>query len=113
MYMLGIYENNSHWLEHAVGAKVQQSPRYSWRSVCGCSLGICALFEKSPGLMWNPCLFGRGTRHQTVVASAISSADPGKYQTFDIGVHTNAIRVTPKFQRYNQWVGFIEVRAVG
>ena len=34
------------------------------------------------------------------------------YQTFDIDAHTNAIRVTPKFQRYNQWVGIKEVRPV-
>ena len=34
---------------------------------------------------------------------------PTDYQTFNVGVHTNLIRLVPKFQKYDQWIGIKEV----
>lgn len=46
---------------------------------------------------------------QTVVASAITSGDTADYQTFDVNVHAQTIRLVPKFQRFNQWISVKEV----
>ncbi|CAN0009638.1 unnamed protein product [Ectocarpus sp. 12 AP-2014] len=45
----------------------------------------------------------------TVVSSAISSGDSTDYQTFDVEVHTNEIRLVPVFQRVDQWIGIKEM----
>lgn len=46
----------------------------------------------------------------TVVPSAISSGDTTTgYQTFDINVHANRIRLIPVFQRQLQWIGINEM----
>lgn len=44
-----------------------------------------------------------------MVPSAISSGDSTDYQTFDIAVHTNSIRLVPKFQHVTQWININEV----
>lgn len=46
---------------------------------------------------------------QTVVPSAISSGDTTEFQTFDVGVHANEIRILPKFKRLDQSIGIKEV----
>lgn len=46
---------------------------------------------------------------QTVVSSAISSGDTTEFQTFDVGVHANEIRLVPKFTRLNESVSIKEV----
>lgn len=46
---------------------------------------------------------------QTVVASAISSGDSTDYQTFDVSVFANKIRVIPKYQKVDQWLSIKEV----
>lgn len=47
--------------------------------------------------------------HQTVVPSAISDGSTTDYQTFNVGVHANLIRLVPKFHKYDQWIGIKEV----
>lgn len=46
---------------------------------------------------------------QTVVPSAISSEDDSDYQTFDVAVHTNMIRLLPKFGQITDLIGIKEV----
>eukprot|EP00904_Undaria_pinnatifida_P008254 jgi/Undpi1/4559/HiC_scaffold_18.g07913.m1 len=45
----------------------------------------------------------------TVVPSAITHGSTTDYQTFNVGVHTNLIRLVPKFQKYDQWIGIKEM----
>ncbi|CAN0010264.1 unnamed protein product, partial [Ectocarpus fasciculatus] len=45
----------------------------------------------------------------TVVPSAISSEDGSDYQTFDVAVHTNKIRLLPKFGQITDFIGIKEV----
>ncbi|CAN0223077.1 unnamed protein product, partial [Pylaiella littoralis] len=45
----------------------------------------------------------------TVVSSAISSGDTTEFQTFDVGVHANEIRLVPKFTRLNESVSIKEM----
>lgn len=49
-------------------------------------------------------------RRQTVVPSAISSGDSTDFQTFDVAVHTNLLRLVPKFQQVSKWISIKEVR---
>lgn len=41
--------------------------------------------------------------------SAISSGDTTEFQTFDVAVHTNEIRLVPKFTRMDESVSIKEV----
>ncbi|CAN0147040.1 unnamed protein product, partial [Ectocarpus fasciculatus] len=45
----------------------------------------------------------------TVVPSAISSEDGSDYQTFDVAVHTNTIRLLPKFGQITDFIGIKEL----
>ncbi|CAM9499220.1 unnamed protein product [Ectocarpus sp. 4 AP-2014] len=45
----------------------------------------------------------------TVVPSAISSEDDSDYQTFDVAVHTNTIRLLPKFGQITDFIGIKEL----
>lgn len=46
---------------------------------------------------------------QTVVPSAISSGETTGFQTFDVNVHTNAIRLVPKYTRIGEVFSVTEV----
>ncbi|CAM9327321.1 unnamed protein product, partial [Hapterophycus canaliculatus] len=46
----------------------------------------------------------------TVVPSAISSGDSTDFQTFDVSVHANALRLVPKFRHVTEWFSVKEVR---
>lgn len=49
------------------------------------------------------------TAKQTVIPSAISSGDTTDFQTWDLSVWTNAIRILPKFGNVAEWIGIKEV----
>ncbi len=46
---------------------------------------------------------------KSVVPSAISGGDTTGYQTFDVNVHADVIRLVPKFTRYDEMIGISEV----
>lgn len=49
---------------------------------------------------------------QTVIPSAISSGDSSDYQTFDLRVFANMIRVVPKYQKVTQFFSIKEASQV-
>lgn len=91
---------------------------------CGCFQCCCCVFSVAffatrsltLSLLGTPCpslSLPRNLLHQTVVPSAITSGDSTDLQTFDVSVHTNELRLVPKFRHVTQWISVKEVRKPG